>query len=63
MMPTMKEPAAITQMREMLANVQGDLARMPAFKNGTRWHTDRTREVAALETGIAMRLRKLAEMN
>jgi hypothetical protein len=34
---------AIHENAELLANINGDLDRMPAFKQGTAWHTDRVR--------------------
>jgi hypothetical protein len=35
---------AIRQNQQLLAAIQGDLDRMPAFKTGTPWHLDRARE-------------------
>jgi hypothetical protein len=40
---TTRLAAAIRENAELLANINGDLERMPAFKRGTPWHTDRVR--------------------
>lgn len=43
----------LEQVREYVAALQGEIARMPHWKNGTQWHTDRVREIEAMERTIA----------
>lgn len=59
-------PASLLDVTERLACIDNDLARMPIFKLGTLWHTDRVREQERLRHSVA-RLRNqlcnLAERN
>jgi hypothetical protein len=53
---------ALRENAELLANINQDLDRMPAFKTGTPWHTDRVRA----REGLLRRrevLRGVAESN
>jgi hypothetical protein len=53
---------AIRENAELLANINQDLDRMPAFKQGTAWHTDRVRAREGLLKRREM-LRGIAESN
>lgn len=53
----------LADLKRTLGWLRGELERMPAFKVGTKWHTDRVREVEYL-TGSIRRIEKhRAEMN
>ncbi len=50
---------AIREVQELLANLNGDLARMPGFKRGTPWHLDRVRA----KQGLLDRLETLRNLD
>jgi hypothetical protein len=57
---------AIRHNQQLLEAIQGDLDRMPAFKTGTTWHTDRVREqqhLLARREQLRNAQRQLAECN
>jgi hypothetical protein len=57
---------ALAANQQLLDAINGDLDRMPAFKRGTTWHTDRVREQQALLARRDMLrgfVRRLAESN
>ena len=43
-MTTVQLAANLADTEDRLACISGDLERMPSFKRGTAWHTDRVRE-------------------
>jgi hypothetical protein len=57
---------ALRENAAMLDAINNDLDRMPAFKTGTLWHTDRVREqqhLLARRDMLRGFVRKLAETN
>jgi hypothetical protein len=58
--------AAIRQNQQLLDAINGDLERMPSFKIGTTWHTDRAREqqhLLARREQLRNSQRRLAKTN
>jgi hypothetical protein len=67
MMTTPKDlDRALAKVEELLTSVNADLAAMPVWKRGSRWHTDRTaqrRRLLAQRDDLRDRRRTLAASN